>query len=824
MIMNHHSHFQKEKFALRNINHWFVCGLFVMLFFSCKEKPSFEEHTEYLDEIIFKSDLLAGRGLTIKAQHFLDSAFSTIPNPSPLDLLKKHEAGVLHFCEIKDRIPLTMLYLDSMLLAIEDYKMEPSYQLAYLHALLLNGQIRLLNKNYPGAFKYYFKAKKYVEESADPKLEAEFYRGMGIANYRVSEYVLAVRYMKKSLFFLPDSALDKSYNAIWTRQSLLNTIGLGFEKLSENDSAIAYYQRGCNFIEKNSGFLPDKKPQFETAKAVIMGNMIRPYYRMGKTQAAESIAKESLHYNQTLGHDKVDAQTAMIKLGRIYLEQNRLAEAEALIDTLRASIALRTELQNQKGLYELCSDYYEKKGDLKSAFVYSKKWKVLREKLEIENNNKINIDLGKEIETLERKDKIDLLTRESQENTIIIFLASVIVLFAILTILLLWRNWKQSKKSVLSLTNLNNEIQSKNFQLERSIKLLEVSQTLGETAGWQYNHITNELFITRQTYVLFDLESDFIPSIKAFRAMLSENETEILDHITKPILTKEKPFHVVTEIITAKKVKKWVHIIAEPVMKDGVVVGSIGAIQDITVAKKAEQELLSVKEKLEQNIVEKDQIMNMLIHDLISPLSGIRSLTNLLLEKNVFSSQDHEMLSVINKTSLLLVEMINDLVALYLSSENTLVKKDVNIKTLLLQCASIIRHKAEEKSQEIAVKLEEDLFACVDSKKMHRALSNLIGNAIKFSPVKSTIFLYAKKENGLLKLAVEDKGIGIPEELRSQLFDTFTKARRYGTEGEQPLGLGLSITKKIVEAHDGKIWFESKPDRGTTFFIEIPSN
>lgn len=822
--MNNYSHFQKGKLTLRNINVWFICCLLVMLLFSCKEKPPVQGHTEYLDEIIFKSDLLAGRGLTIKAQHFLDSAFSTIPNPSPLDLLKKHEAGVLHFCGIKDRVPLTMLYLDSMLLAIEDYKMEPPYQLAYLHALLLNGQIRLLNKNYPGAFKYYSKAKNYVEESANPKLEAEFYRGMGIANYGVSEYVLAARYMKQSLSLLPDSALDKSYNTIWTRQSLLNTIGLAFEKLSENDSAIVYYQRGCHFIEKNSGFLPDKKAQFETAKAVIMGNMIRPYYRMGNARAAESIAKESLHYNQVLGHDKVDAQTAMIKLGRIYLEQNRLAEAEAPLDTLEASIALRKEPLNQKGLFELCSDYYEKKGDFKNAFIYFKKGKVLREKLEVESNNKINIDLSKEIEALERKDKIDLLTKKSQENTVIILLAIVIVLFAIWTILLLWRNWKQSKKSVLSLTNLNNEIQSKNFQLERSIKLLEVSQTLGETAGWQYNHATNELFITKQTYLLYDLENDFTPTIEAFRAILGKNETEIFDQITEHILKKEEPYHLATEIITAKKVKKWVRIIAEPIVKNELVIGSIGAIQDITVAKIAEQELMSVKEKLEQNIQEKDQIMNMLIHDLISPLSGIRSLTDLLLAKNIFSSQDHEMLSVINKTSLLLVEMINDLVALYLSSENTLLKKDINIKVLIEQCVSIIKHKADEKNQQILVHLKTDLFARVDSKKIHRALNNLIGNAIKFSPIRSTIFLNATKENGVLILTIEDQGIGIPEELHSQLFDTFTKARRYGTEGEQPMGLGLSITKKIVEAHGGKIRFESKPEKGTIFFMEIPSN
>lgn len=816
--------FRRLKFALKRIHKTFVYFLITSICVSCEKKLPHEDHMKEVDRIIQKVDSFDKQGLTVKALKFLDSAFLTIPNPGPIDLLKKHHTSYGYFFYKKKNPALAIFYLDSMLLAVKDYKYAAPYKLHYLDALLLNAEARLVYKNYPGAYKYYLKAKKYVEESQDPKLEAEFYKGMGMANYLVEEYVLATVYLKKALSILPNSSVDKSYDAFWARQSLLNTMGLAFEKLTKNDSALVYYQNGCDFIEKHRTIYADKKAQLATANAVIMGNMILPYYRIGDAAAAESMAKKSLYFNQVLGYDKVDAQTAMIKLGRIYLAQNRLVEAEALIDTLKASIDLRKEPLNQKGLFELCSDYYEKKGDFKQAFVYFKKNKVLGEKLELENNGKMNIDLDKEIDALQRKESVDLLIKKTEENNIIIVLAVVIVLLAILTIILLWRNWKQSKKSILSLTTLNSEIQSKNSQLEGSIKLLDVSQTLGETAGWEHNYVTNELFITKQTYLLYDLGNDFTPTMEGFKTILSEHEQEILDQITEHILKEADPYHLIAEITTAKKVKKWVRIIAEPLIKNNAVVGSIGALQDITVAKKAEQELLSIKETLEQNIIEKDQIMNMLIHDLISPLSGIQSLTNLLIDKNIVSSPDQEILNVINKTSLLLVEMINDLVVLYLSSENNLLKKETNIRVLLQQCTSIMKHKADEKNQQIYILLETDLFAYLDAKKMHRALANLIGNAIKFSANKSSINLYAKKEDGLLKLTIEDRGIGIPEELHSQLFDTFTTSRRYGTNGEQPLGLGLSITKKIVEAHGGKIWFQTQPDKGTTFFVEIPSD
>jgi signal transduction histidine kinase len=71
-------------------------------------------------------------------------------------------------------------------------------------------------------------------------------------------------------------------------------------------------------------------------------------------------------------------------------------------------------------------------------------------------------------------------------------------------------------------------------------------------------------------------------------------------------------------------------------------------------------------------------------------------------------------------------------------------------------------------------------------------------------------------------IAVKDHGIGIPAEMKDKIFDMFTEAKRTGTAGEQAFGLGLAISKQIVEAHGGKIWFESKPGQGTTFYVELP--
>jgi signal transduction histidine kinase len=103
-----------------------------------------------------------------------------------------------------------------------------------------------------------------------------------------------------------------------------------------------------------------------------------------------------------------------------------------------------------------------------------------------------------------------------------------------------------------------------------------------------------------------------------------------------------------------------------------------------------------------------------------------------------------------------------------------------------------------------------------------RVVSNLISNAIKFSPVGETIHLKCINESSHIQIAVADHGIGIPDEMKDKVFNMFTDAKRAGTIGEKSFGLGLSICKQIIEKHHGKIWFESKPGNGTTFYIRLP--
>lgn len=119
---------------------------------------------------------------------------------------------------------------------------------------------------------------------------------------------------------------------------------------------------------------------------------------------------------------------------------------------------------------------------------------------------------------------------------------------------------------------------------------------------------------------------------------------------------------------------------------------------------------------------------------------------------------------------------------------------------------------------------EKQIFMVADTLKLIQVVNNLISNAIKFTPDHGTISVKVEDINEQVRIVVSDTGIGIPEELKPYLFEKYTRARREGLKGEETVGLGMSIIKKIVDLHEGKVWFESQANLGSTFYIVLPKS
>lgn len=223
---------------------------------------------------------------------------------------------------------------------------------------------------------------------------------------------------------------------------------------------------------------------------------------------------------------------------------------------------------------------------------------------------------------------------------------------------------------------------------------------------------------------------------------------------------------------------------------------------------------------LEQSQEENTRIMKIVAHDLRSPMAATVSITSMMLENDNLLPEDREMLELMKTSSLHSLEMISDLLSMN-TTATELKKEPVEMHTLLGYCVDLLKFKAHDKKQEIILKTQ-DVAARVNREKIWRVISNLIVNAIKFSPEGSSIQVELHPEQDAVLIAIKDNGIGIPEKLKDKIFQMFTDARRTGTSGEQSFGLGLAISRQIVEAHGGQIWFEGNPNGGTIFYIKLP--
>jgi len=227
--------------------------------------------------------------------------------------------------------------------------------------------------------------------------------------------------------------------------------------------------------------------------------------------------------------------------------------------------------------------------------------------------------------------------------------------------------------------------------------------------------------------------------------------------------------------------------------------------------------------ELDQKNKEKDRILRVVAHDLRSPVGGIKMMSGLLLGKD--EAKQAEMITFIRRSATNCLELVNELLAGGFSGEGVIVDRAVfDVQQLVKESVQLMQFNAGEKNQVIeAVLPDEKQPILADAAKLGRVLNNILGNAIKFSPAGATIHVRLTGQGNRYRIAIRDHGIGIPPAAQGQVFEVFTLSRRPGTQGEKSFGLGLSISKQIIEAHGGKIWFESEEGKGTEFIIELPA-
>lgn len=242
-------------------------------------------------------------------------------------------------------------------------------------------------------------------------------------------------------------------------------------------------------------------------------------------------------------------------------------------------------------------------------------------------------------------------------------------------------------------------------------------------------------------------------------------------------------------------------------------------IRDITQRKEAEEKLRKIDQM-------KSEFLSNVSHELRTPLQSISGFTKLIMTGKVpDTNTQQEFLQIIDTEISHLVNLINSLLEISRleAGRFQIYTKNVAIRDIIVDCMKTLHGLAREKNITLTENLPKQLPEMVaDSERMRQVVLNLVGNAIKFSERGANVNVKVVIQGGELLFQVKDHGPGIKKEAMAHLFERF-----YHAEGEMVrggTGLGLYISKQIIDAHGGHIWVESKYGEGSTFSFTLPFN
>lgn len=323
---------------------------------------------------------------------------------------------------------------------------------------------------------------------------------------------------------------------------------------------------------------------------------------------------------------------------------------------------------------------------------------------------------------------------------------------------------------------------------------------------------TPEELIGKTTYDLFSLDI--------------ANE---LTEMEQAIINKEKKIVTYQKQITINGNQAWInHTLIGIHNSEGQVTKIIGIARDITEYIHAQQELLKAKEKAEMADKLKSAFLANMSHEIRTPINGILGFASLMEMKEFSRNKEIEYLRIINNSGKLLLNLINDIIdiAKIEAGQLSLHYSEVFLPDLFSDLVSFYQGEKMRRGKEdieLRLNIPQSIhfqYLQTDQLRLKQIINNLISNALKFTH-QGFIEIGCQPIESQLLFFVKDTGIGINKEECDIIFDRFKQAGK-ASDKKEGTGLGLAISKGFVELMGGKIWVESKPDVGSSFYFTLP--
>ena len=383
-------------------------------------------------------------------------------------------------------------------------------------------------------------------------------------------------------------------------------------------------------------------------------------------------------------------------------------------------------------------------------------------------------------------------------------------------------------KRIFNNTQQNIRLRIEADTRERAIELMHQKQAL---------HLQN----TPLAIIEFDIDLCITEWNKAAENIFGYKRNEALnDNIMRLILPRDSSleaerlwqrlldYEAVSGAVIENKTKDGKPIFCEwfitPLTDNQHNISGIAAMAlDITEKRHNELAIIQSKEEAEKANQAKSDFLSSMSHELRTPLNAILGFTQLLSFEKALTEKQHSHVSEINSAGNLLLELVNQILDLAKIEKGHLQLsiEQVNLSDVFKECRAMISPLAEQNGLSLNIKTETNGYVIADYTRLKQVMLNLLSNAIKYNKKNGSVNLKVQqKENNIVRINIMDTGTGISEELLQEIFQPFNRLNAaYNIEGT---GIGLSISKQLVEMMKGEIGVTSKINEGSNFWIELP--
>jgi PAS domain S-box-containing protein len=377
-------------------------------------------------------------------------------------------------------------------------------------------------------------------------------------------------------------------------------------------------------------------------------------------------------------------------------------------------------------------------------------------------------------------------------------------------------------KTVSMLTDITKRKNAEN-KLQEAQDKLNLALESGNIGVWEWDMKTNEIIWDERMEKMFGLQpGTFEKSYKAFVNLVHEEDVAHIQTTMSDTLNKGKPY---VNIYRTKPVNGKIKYITSKAVankfEEEKPIGLIGVCYDVTwVQEETEQTIIKLNEELLRSNKELESFAYIASHDLQEPLRMVSCFTQLLSQEYASNLDDkaRDYIYFAVEGSNRMSELLNGLLAYSRINSKGKNFSQVDITHVIDNVTKNLALKIKERNAKIDFGDMPVILA--DETQMIQLFQNLISNAIKFSPDDPRISITSEINENEYWFIIKDNGLGIEPQYFERIFQIFQRLQP--REKYDGTGIGLAICKRIVERHGGKIWLESEPNKGSTFFFTIP--